>query len=119
LLIARNAPLAGENVRAGSSGPHILRGKNLMLDPVELGQISEIWGTQFADILITDRRWPTCDQSAAVRAAGLVVDRAITGIVAILDSGDDFKSHTKMMAATTRAAFWNAMPNPGKKGRAI
>jgi hypothetical protein len=81
-----------------------------MLDPVELEQISEIWGVQFADCLITDRRWPNCNQSAAIRAAGLVVDRAIAGIVTILDSGADFKPHTKMMAETTRAAFWSAMP---------
>jgi hypothetical protein len=82
-----------------------------MLD--ELEQISEIWGAQFADCLITDRRWPTCNQPAAIRSAGLVVDRAIRGIVAILDSGDDFKPYTKMIAATTRAAFWNAMPSSG------
>jgi hypothetical protein len=81
-----------------------------MLDAAELEQISEIWGVQFADCLVTDRRWPTCDQPAAIRAAGLVVDRAIVGIVAILDGGADFKPHTKMIAETTRAAFWNSMP---------
>jgi hypothetical protein len=81
---------------------------------VELEQISEIWGAQFADILISDRRWPTCDQLAAIRAAGLVVDRAITGIVAILDSGDDFKPHTKKTAKTIHAAFWDSMPKKGK-----
>ena len=86
-----------------------------MLDPVELEQISEIWGVQFADHLITDRRWPTCNQLAAIRAAGLVVDRAIIGIVAILDSGDDFKPHTKMMAETIHTAFWNSMPNTAEK----
>ena len=87
-----------------------------MLDAVELEQISVIWGTQWADILITDRRWSTCNQSAAIRAASLIVERGITGIVAILDSGDDFGPHTKMIAATTRAAFWNSVPTPGKKG---
>jgi hypothetical protein len=86
-----------------------------MLDAAELEQISEIWGAQFADILITDHRWPTCNQPAAIRAAGFVVERAITGIVAILDSGDDFKPHTEMMAATINTAFWNSMPNAGKK----
>src|ERR1035437_3610648 len=90
--------VARANVRDGSSVPHIL-----ILDAAELEQISEIWGAQFADILITDHRWPTCNQPAAIRASGFVVERAITGIVAILDSGDDFKPHTKMMAATTRA----------------
>jgi hypothetical protein len=86
-----------------------------MLNPAKLEQISEIWGAQFADCLITDRRWPTCNQPAAIRAAGFVVERAITGIVAILDSGGDFKPHTKMMAETTRAAFWNSMPDAGKE----
>jgi hypothetical protein len=100
------------NVGGGSSVPHIP-----LIDAAELEQISEIWGAQFADILITDHRWPTCNQPAAIRAAGVVVERAITGIVAILDSGDDFRPHTKMMAATTRAAFWNSVPNPGKKGK--
>jgi hypothetical protein len=87
-----------------------------MLDPVELEQISEIWGEQFADILITDRRWPACDQPAAIIAAGLIVERAITGIVAILDSGADFRPHVQKMAETTRAAFWNSMPAGSKKG---
>ncbi len=86
-----------------------------MFHAVDLEQISKIWGAQFADCLITDRRWPTCNQSAAVCAAGLVVDRAITGIVAILDGSDDFKPHTKMMAETTRAAFWNSMPTKRAK----
>jgi hypothetical protein len=102
--------VAGANVRGGSSVPHIL-----ILDAAELEQISEIWGAQFADTLIADRRWPTCNQPAAIRAAGFVVERAITGIVAILDSGGDFKPHTKMMAETTRAAFWNSMPDAGKE----
>lgn len=99
------------NVRDGSSVPHI------PIDAADLEQISEIWGAQFADIMITDHRWPGCNQPAAIRAAGIVVERAITGIVAILDGSDDFKPHTKMMAETTRAAFWNAMPNPDKKGQ--
>jgi hypothetical protein len=108
---SRNGSVAGPNVRGGSSVPHML------IDAAELEQIAENWGAQFADVLITDHRWPTCNQPAAIRAAGLVVDRAITGIVEILDSGDDFRPHTKMMAVTTRAAFWNSLPNPGKKGQ--
>jgi hypothetical protein len=88
-----------------------------MLDQAELKQIAETWGTQFADCLIADRRWPTCNQRAAIRAAGFVVELAITGISAIIDSGDDFKPHTKMMAETMHTAFWNSMPNPGKKGQ--
>jgi hypothetical protein len=86
-----------------------------MLDAAELAQISEIWGAQFADTLLSDRRWPRCDQSAAIRAAGVVVDRAITGIVAILDGGADFRPHTRMMAETIHTAFWNSMPNAAKK----
>jgi hypothetical protein len=108
---SRNGSVAGADVRGGSSVPHIILGAT------ELEQISENWGVQFADVLITDQRWPTCKQPAAIRAAGVVVERAITGIVAILDSGEDFKPHTKMMAETTRAAFWNSMPNAGKKGK--
>jgi hypothetical protein len=88
-----------------------------MLDAVELEQISENWGRQFADILITDRRWPKCNQPAAVRAAGIVVDRAVIGIAAILDSGADFKPHTTMMAQTIRSAFWASMP-PKTRGQA-
>jgi hypothetical protein len=87
-----------------------------MLDPAELEQISQIWGTQWADALITDRRWPTRNQSAAIRAVGLIVERGITEIVAILDSGDDFKPHTKMMARTIHEAFWNSMPSLNRKG---
>ncbi len=86
-----------------------------MLDAAELEQISVIWGTKWADVLITDQGWPTCNQPAAIRAAGLIVERGITGIVAILDSGDDFKPHTKMMAETIHTAFWNSMPNTAKK----
>ncbi|MGY4504214.1 hypothetical protein ACVWYH_008171 [Bradyrhizobium sp. GM24.11] len=86
-----------------------------MLDPVELEQISEIWGGQFADTLISDRRWPTCNQGAAIRAAGLVVERAITGIVEILNGGADFRPHTRMMAETIHTAFWNSMPNAARK----
>ena len=52
-----------------------------MLDPVELEEMSEIWGTQFADCLITDRRWSTCNQPAAILAAGFVVERAIRAVV--------------------------------------
>jgi hypothetical protein len=112
---AMRRSVAGANmgVRGGSSVPHI------PIDAAELEQISENWGVQFADRLITDRRWPTCNQPAAIRAAGLIVERAITGIVAILNSGDDFKPHTKMMAATINTAFWNSMPHAGKKGTSI
>jgi hypothetical protein len=92
-------------------------GTGISMDRTELRVISERWGAQFADALITDRRWPACNQPAAIRAAGMVVERAIIGIVAILDTGDDFKPHTKMMAATVHAAFWNSMPSPGKKGK--
>jgi hypothetical protein len=86
-----------------------------MLDAAELEQISEIWGAQFAECLITDRRWPACNQPSAIREAGIVVDRAIVGIVAILNGGADFKPHTKMMAETIHAAFWNAMPKSSNK----
>jgi hypothetical protein len=86
-----------------------------LLDQAELRQLAETWGTQFADCLIADARWPTCNQPAAIHAAGLVVDRAIIGIVAILDSGDDFKPHTAMMSRTIHTAFWSAMPSSSKK----
>jgi hypothetical protein len=85
-------------------------GTDMSLDQAELKRIAETWGVQFADCLIADRRWPTCNQPSAIRAAGFVVERAITGIVAILDSAADFKPHTKMMAETIHTAFWNSMP---------
>jgi hypothetical protein len=111
-LIAQCAgPSLGEVVRPGSPGPHIFSRGEAALDPIDLKQISTVWGLQFADCLIADLRWPTCNQQAAIRAAGLVVDRAIIGIVAILDGGPDFRPHTKMMAETIHAAFWNSMPN--------
>jgi hypothetical protein len=90
-------------------------GGNLMLNSTELEQISQVWGVRFADILITDRRWPTCNQPAAIRAAGSIVERTIADIVAILDVGDDFKPHTKMMARTIHFAFWNSMPGAGAR----
>jgi hypothetical protein len=72
---------------------------------------------QFADCLITDRRWPACNQPAAIRAAGVVVERAIIGIIALLDSGADSKPQTKMMAETIHTAFWNSMPSFNRKGK--
>jgi hypothetical protein len=92
-------------------------GTDLSLDQAELKQIAETWGAQFADCLIADRRWPTCNQPSAILAAGFVVERAIGGIVAILDSSADFKLHTRMMAETIHIAFSNSMPSSSKKGK--
>jgi hypothetical protein len=88
-----------------------------MLDAAELEQISEIWGLQFAEALIADRRWPTCDQPRAIRAAGVIVERAICEIVATLNTGDDFRPFTEMMAVTISGAFWNSMPKGFAPGR--
>jgi L-fucose mutarotase/ribose pyranase (RbsD/FucU family) len=99
--------------------PHLLQKRNpedMSLDQAELKQIAETWGTQFADCLIADARWPSCNQAAAVVAAGAVVKSAIGGIARILDVGD-FAPHTEMMSATMHNAFWDSMPNPGKKNR--
>jgi hypothetical protein len=82
-----------------------------------LKQVAESWGTQFADALILDPRWPGCDQSAAIRATALIVDHAITRIVAILDESDEFREHTPGMALSLRAAFWESMPNGAAKNR--
>jgi L-fucose mutarotase/ribose pyranase (RbsD/FucU family) len=78
--------------------------------PDELEQISKIWGAQFADCLITDARWPSCNQTAAVVAAGAVVKSAIDGIARILDVGD-FAPHIEMMSTTMHNAFWDSMPS--------
>jgi hypothetical protein len=75
----------------------------------ELEQLAETWGTEFADCLIADRRWPSCNQAAAVVAAGAIVKFAIARIARILDVGD-FAPHTEMMSATMHNAFWNSMP---------
>jgi hypothetical protein len=88
----------------------------MSLDQAELKQIAEIWGTQFADCLVTDARWPACNQAAAVVAAGAIVKNAIDDMARILDVGD-FAPHIAMMSATTNLAFWNSMPGFGTKGK--
>jgi hypothetical protein len=77
----------------------------------ELKQISEGWGEELADALISDKRWPMCDQLAAIRTAASIMDQAVARIVAILDASVEFREHTPAMAITLRAAFWNSMPN--------
>lgn len=84
-----------------------------MFDELELEQISQTWGFQFADALMSDRSWPTCDQQSTIRAAILVVDHAITGIVAILNEGPDFRPHLEMIARTTRSSFRSSLPHGG------
>jgi hypothetical protein len=39
------------------------------------------------------------------------VRTAITDVAAILNAGDDFKPHVKMMSAATWSAFQNSMPS--------
>jgi hypothetical protein len=94
---------------AGKCGPdhrsaRTYSGQNL--DAAELEQISEIWGMQFAEALIKNPRWSTCDQPEAIRAAGVIVKHAIREIVATLDRGDDFRPHTTMMAQTISGSFY-------------
>jgi hypothetical protein len=84
------------------------------LDCDELRQISEEWGTQWADALIEHPRWPSCDQGAAICAAKVIVRKAIAGIAAILDESDDFKPHLPMMSAVIWRAFRSSMPDYGR-----
>jgi hypothetical protein len=88
-----------------------------MLSAAELEQIAEIWGVQFAETLIADRRWPRCDQPRAIRAAGVIVERAIGEIVATLNTGRDFQPFTAMMAETISKSFWDSMPKGFAPGR--
>jgi hypothetical protein len=118
-------PVAGgKAVRAGSSPARTYAeatwvvgndGEIEALDPDELEQLAEIMGTEYADCLITHPRWPTCNQPAAIRAAGHGVDLGIAGIVAILNGAADFRPHTAMMSTTIRNAFWNSLPICSKK----
>jgi hypothetical protein len=87
------------------------------IDADELREISKNWGTQWADALIADRRWPRCDQKVVVAKAGAIVGLAIAGIAAILSEGDDFKPHLKMISSTVHDSFWNSMPSIGIGGR--
>jgi hypothetical protein len=95
-------PVAGEKLR-GPDRP----ARAYFFD--ELEQLSKIWGMQFAEALITDPRWPTCDQGEAIRAAGVIVKRAIREIVATLDRGEDFRPHTTMMARTVSGSFYGEL----------
>jgi hypothetical protein len=79
------------------------------LSRVELTRFAESLGTQWADALITDPRWPSCNQAAAIVAAGAVVDRTASEIANILD-GIAFAPHAAAMSATMRSAFWDSMP---------
>lgn len=110
---ARDLLIAAQTARPdGVAGirPRDLTAENLVLSEAELGQIAKIWGTAWADCLITDARWPFCNQSAAVIAAGAIVEKAIDGIIRILH-GADFAPHVEMMSVTMRETLWNSMPS--------
>ena len=84
-LIAHNTAgcLPAENYAGRDQpGPHLIIG----LDHDELKQIATVWGTEWADALIADPRWPTCRQAAALTAAHAIVRTAIDDIARILDS---------------------------------
>jgi hypothetical protein len=81
------------------------------LDRDELKQMSEIWGTQFADCLITHPNWPASNQPAAIVAASAIVELAIAGIAAILSESNDFVPHLKMISTTIRDSFRRSMPS--------
>jgi hypothetical protein len=107
---ARDLPIAAQTTRpAGVAGgrPRDLPG----LDPDDLKLIAERWGTTYADNLISDPRWPTCRQNAAITAVEAIVRTAIVDVAAILNTGVDFRPHVKMMSAATWCAFQNSMPS--------
>jgi len=81
------------------------------LCPTYLKGVAETWGTQFADTMICDPKWPKCDQARTIRAARAVVARAIQTIIATLNESADFRPHTPMMASSIRAAFDASLPH--------
>ncbi len=85
----------------------------MSLDPGELKFIAQNWGHGLADALITDPRWPRCNQNRAITAAEAVVMTGIKSVAAILDDGGDFGPHVKMMSAATWFAFQSSMPGQG------
>ena len=85
----------------------------MSLDSGELKFMAQTWGERFADTLIADPRWPRCKQHSAVAAAERVVMASIKAVEAILDDGDDFKPHVKMMSAATWITFQGSMPGKG------
>jgi hypothetical protein len=85
------------------------------LDSGYLRLVAESWGATYADNLISDARWPTCRQNAAITAVESILRNAIMDVAAILSTGEDFKPHIDMMSAATWSAFQNAMPNPARR----
>jgi hypothetical protein len=96
----------------GQPGPPL---GSTCLDPDDLKRIAESWGVMYADNLIGDPRWPTCRQDAAISNVEAILRTAIIDVAAILNAGDDFKPHIKMMSAATWCGFQSSMPN--RKGR--
>jgi hypothetical protein len=108
---ARDLPIAAQTARPG--GVAGVRPRDLLsicLDSDDLKLIAERWGTTYADNLISDPRWPTCRQNAAIAAVEAIVRTAIVDVAAILNTGADFRPHVKMMSAATWCAFQNSMP---------
>jgi hypothetical protein len=127
---ARDLPIAAQTTRPdGVAG---IRPRDLLpkfdnrspesgtcLDPDDLKLIAERWGTTYADNLISDPRWPTCRQDAAISNVEAILRTAIIDVAAILSAGADFKPHISMMAAATWCGFQNSMPSRGKSNAPI
>jgi hypothetical protein len=109
---AAGRPETETNAVPGQPGPPL---GSTCLVPDDLKLIAERWGTTYADNLISDRRWPRCNQNVAIAAVEAIVRTAIIDVAAILSAGEDFKPHIKMMSAATWCAFQSSMPN--RKGR--
>jgi hypothetical protein len=81
------------------------------LDPADLRLWADFYGARFADTLVSDPRWPRCNQYAAMRRAEVIVRRAICGMAAILDSGDaDLATHVPIIASTMLQAYQASLP---------
>jgi hypothetical protein len=107
-------PETETNAAPGQPGPPL---GSTCLDPDDLKLIAEGWGATYADNLISDPRWPTCRQDAAISNVEAILRTAIIDVAAILNAGADFRPHVNMMSAATWFAFQNSMPNAGKKGQ--
>jgi hypothetical protein len=81
------------------------------LDSGYLKLVAENWGSTYADQMIGDARWPRCNQRAAIAAVEEILRTSISQVEAILNTGDDFRPHVKMISTTTWSAFQNAMPS--------
>ena len=116
-LAPQNGPVAGvrknsdraaaDSYRAAGAGTENFnadRGDSVRAFRDELKLMAECWGTQFADALIADPRWPRCRQGAAIAAADVIVRTAIDKIAKI------FVPHAAVVSATMLRAWQDSLP---------